>query len=223
MNYADSARFTWVDIWLNILLPLNNPQKTVIEEKDAQQLLKELRISSEEARTQLQSAYKRLWEFNKHRGLEDYREKLFRLALCSFEPLSPRALTEALRVRIDDDDAVSNNESLEVKDVKALYYNFLVEDDSGFLGFTHNSAKDFVSTMAAKKDSQNNETKLFSDRDNHQYAASLFIQVMKLPDHPLWGRAKQDPASWGSYLRKRYQTVSLSYATFCLQPLETKS
>ncbi len=130
----------------------------------------------EELREQLHEMeikYNRLWKFNLHRGFKDLHIRVFCLALCAFEPLSPTALTDALR--IDPAEHSLINRDLRLQDVTRLHYNFLVEDSRGLLGFSHGAARTFVSTLL--------KTQGFAPEYNHAYVAKLYIQAMKKPVH----------------------------------------
>lgn len=182
-------RFLWVKIWLDILLPMHNSQEVIRRIEDAEAQIAELEDHWQDLDEQLNSAYNRLWKFNLHRGFKDLHIRLFCLALCAFEPLSPTALTDALR--IDPAKHSLINRDLRLQDVTRLYYNFLVEDSRGLLGFSHGAARTFVSTLL--------KTQGFAPEYNHTYVAKLYIQAMKKPVHDIWGLLEIDPFMWREF------------------------
>lgn len=127
------------------------------------------------------------------------RSRLFHFILCSKRPLSPTTVTQALRVRLDEDDEDNlYNERLEVDYTRRLYSNFLTENATGNLVFTHNAAKKFVSRIKIK-DEAGSEIDKFSETRNNLIPAELYIEVLKRADHPLWQHAGMNPSIWRDF------------------------
>ena len=193
-RYAHHLRFIWVEVWLNILIPTHNPQRTVQGEPRARKLLDEMKSSASESREgteQMTAAFRRLWDFNHFVELEDSRTRLFRLVLCSFEPLSLQQLTEALRMNFDADD--NYNEDLSIQQVRTLFSNFLIENVKDNVEFVHDSARSFVEEMT---DPTTSESLPFAERDNHYCMAQLYIRAMKPSPHKLWEEHSALKPSW---------------------------
>ena len=127
------------------------------------------------------------------------RSRLFHFILCSKKPLSPATVTKALRVRLDEDDEDNlYNERLEVDYTRRLYSNFLTENATGNLVFTHNAAKKFVSKIKIKNEA-GSEIDKFSETRNNLIPAELYIDVLKRADHPLWQHAGMNPSNWRDF------------------------
>jgi hypothetical protein len=192
-TFADCPRFIWVEVWLNALLPLLNKQKNITDKAIANQLLAEMKnsaVHSEHADKQLEAGFRRLWSFNEYIGLLESRDNLFRLVLCAIRPLTSYELTEALRIRLDEDR--SYKEDLTLEQVKLLYSNFLKENADGSVGFFHDSARSFVVNMKESRGTVTKDLKnlQFSKERNHLYAVKLYIQIMKPPAHQIWTQGR---------------------------------
>ena len=194
-RHAHQFRFIWVEAWLNILIAIHNPQKIVQGEPFARKLLIEMRSSASELGSglkQMTAVYWRLWAFNYFVELEESRTRLFRLVLCSFEPLSIQQLTEALRINFGADDTY--DERLSIQQVRTLFSNFLIENVNHDVEFVHGSARSFVEDMT---DSTNGRTLTFAERDNHYYMAQLYIRAMKPSPNRVWEEHSDfEPSGW---------------------------
>lgn len=200
--YHFESRFVWVKIWMDILLPVNNPCHVVQREDFARTLLDQMIDSAGPAHTsidQLKVGYRRLWDRNNLSGFKKIRVNLFRLVLCSFEPLAAFALTQALRIQSGEKE--SYDESLTVEQVKVLGANFLTENDAGMRGFWHDSARQFVSThnFEEHNDLVGSNRTTFDMRRNHRFVAMLYIQIIRTPSHPILEVLETTKA----YIRKR--------------------
>lgn len=167
--------------------------------------------TSTSAEKQLSDAYQRMWDSNDIEELRDVRIRLFRLVLCSMEPLTLSALTDALR--IDRTGIRSYSEDLRESQVMKLCANFLRVNQAGTIEFIHDSGRYFIQQMKAK----NREEKLFNDKENNLHATRLFISVMETPTHPIWKEKGLDPENdteiWSyppfEMLRRRQELDSL--------------
>lgn len=147
----------------------------------------------------LEAGYRRLWDLNNMDGFDTIRIRLFQIVLASFVPLSPTALTEALRIN-----GSSYDKDLSTEQTKRLYANFLYEVPKKKgrkrfrLQFVHNSAKKFIQNMNTNGivGSEEHDAKQFSDQKNHSYVARLYIDVMKHSAHPFWQQLGVDPSNW---------------------------
>ena len=195
-----TSRYIWVQVWLNITLPLKNSLRTVILEEDARELLNALHDSStgaSEANQQLQAGYERLWALGALRKFEEIRKRLFRFVLCAFTPLKLSTVTHALRIGIDDSEPPYRKE-ISIEHVNKLCSNFLLRDDSDHLRWTHDSARDFVvrAILNPGIDLAESSAKETSMKSNHLLVAETFIAVMRDSDHPVWKELDLDPFKW---------------------------
>jgi hypothetical protein len=208
--YHFESRFVWVKIWMDILLPVNNPRHVVQGEDFARTLLDQMIDSAGPTHTsinQLKVGYRRLWDRNNLSGFQEIRVRLFRLVFCAFMPLSALALTQALRIQFGEKE--SYDESLTVEQVKVLGANFLTENDAGMLGFWHDSARQFVSThdFEESNDLVGSNRTTFDMRRNHRFVAMLYIQIIKVPSHPIWEASRVTGArirTWVNTWQKTY-------------------
>ena len=172
------------------MLPLGNSNHTVRLKNAAEKLLQELRDSSSsacEANKQLREGYWRLWDLGALRDFQEIRKRLFRFVICARTSLNPRTITHALRIGIEDSDPPYQKE-ISVSFIEKLCSNFLKENDSDELSWTHDSARDFVvgeilspGIDMAEPSAQNTLMK-----DSHRQVANTFLAVMGHSDHPVW-------------------------------------
>lgn len=203
----DHARgmFRWVQIWLDILLPVLDDQKTIRKRETATEWLENLRSDvthKHGAEQQLESGYQRLWGFNDILGFEDQRIRLFQIVLAAFEPQAPENLREALRIQ-----GSTYNQDLTTEQVKRLYSNFLYEDRRSDhwktgkeLRFVHESARKFILNMKYLDGSEKDDEAQFSERKNHLAVANLYIDVVGLLTHPFWQANGLEPSNWTEIL-----------------------
>ena len=149
-------------------------------------MLKAMEDSSREtndAYDKLRAGYLRLWKLGALRGLNEIRICLFRLILCSFEPLSIDHLTCLLQNWIGSDRLYDR---LPVEEIESLYSNFLVSDVvNEDLRFTHSSAREFVMREILAKISRGSQESLESliMKENHRIVVKLFMNYMQRFDH----------------------------------------
>lgn len=202
LHFADTVRFRWVQIWLDVFLPPYDDLNTIRRPEDAEEHFANLKSDAENSKRQkspadvlLESGYQRLWDLNSLSSnyYHELRVRLFRLVLASIRPLKLADLREALRINDDKYD-----ESLSINEVRRLYLNFLYTDDHGLLLFVHDSARRFILHMALKQESCSATTsvKQFSMRQNHLSIARLYINVMKDSNHPFWKSMHLDLSKW---------------------------
>ena len=144
--------------------------------EDAEEMLKAIEDSSvktNDAYDKLKAGYLRLWKLGALKGYDELRICLFRLILCSFEPLSVDHVTCILQNR---------NGSLSVRDTENLYSNFLVSDlVKQDLRFTHNSAREFVVREILGTISGGPRESLASlvMKESHRSIAKLFVDFIQ--------------------------------------------
>ncbi|KAJ9607415.1 hypothetical protein H2200_008488 [Cladophialophora chaetospira] len=155
-------------------------------------------------------AYKSLWDTN----AEDYgsgiQERIFRLVLCTFRPLKPDQLLQAVRFNPQDPD--DYEDKLEMEGVQRRYHKFLSTDSKGFLQFEHISAKVFVLEMKERSSnigSVEKAPKVFSESRNHQFMAEISIKMLQNPTHQLWDGSGINLLDWETRLRRteEFETV----------------
>ena len=160
-----------------------------------------------EANQQLQAGYERLWDLGALRKFEEIRKRLFRFVICAFAPLDLSTVAHALRIGIEDSEPLYRKE-IPIKDVDKLCSNFLLQDDSDHLRWTHDSARDFVVRVILNPgiDLAESSAKETSMKSNHLLIANTFIAVMRASDHPVWRELDLDPSQWGLGRRIYYET-----------------
>ncbi len=195
-----TSRYVWVQVWLDITLPLHDSSNTVRLKHPAKELLSALQESStgaSQANKQLQPGCQRLWAFGALKDFEEIRKRLFCFVLCAFKPLKLSTVTHALRIGIKDGEE-SYQKEICTEDIHKLCSNFLLKDASGHLSWTHDSARDFVvrEILNPEIDWAESSAKETSMKSNHLLVANTFIAVMKDSDHPVWKEVKLDPSDW---------------------------
>ncbi|KAI2607977.1 hypothetical protein GGR54DRAFT_390625 [Hypoxylon sp. NC1633] len=188
IKHADGM-FRWVQVWLEILLPLNDDRIAIRTEQLARDRLIELRSdASEAADKRLESGYQRLWDLSSLPEFTAIRIRLFHLVLGSFLPLTSGDIQEALRI---ENGSLNNDVTGEI--VERLYSNFLYKDSKVVLRFVHDSARKFVRNIP---DPENGKMKLFDDKKNHLSISNLYIEVMESSAHPCWAVNTYWPQTW---------------------------
>ena len=193
-------RYVWVQVWLEITLPLKDSENTVRLEPAARKLLDALQNSSTEtsdAHEQLKAGYQRLWNFGALRDFEEIRKRLFRFVICAFDSLELSTITHALRIDIEDNKSAYRKE-ISSKQIDKLCSNFLSKDDDDRLSWTNDSARDFVARVILKPGTNLAESgaKETLMKRNHLLVAETFIAVMRDSDHPVWKELDLDPSKW---------------------------
>ena len=127
--------------------------------------------------------------------------------MCAFTPLRLSTVTHALRIGIEDSEPLYRKE-ISIKDVDKLCSNFLLQDDSDHLRWTHDSARDFVVRVILNPgiDLAESSAKETSMKSNHLLIANTFIAVMRASDHPVWRERGLDPSQWELGRRISYET-----------------
>lgn len=166
-------------------------------EDHAEELLNALQKSStgaSEANEQLQAGYQRLWAFGALKRFDEIRKRLFRFVICAFAPLKLSTVTHALRIGIEDSER-SYRTDFPDKKIDKLCSNFLLTDGSGYLTWTHDSARDFVVRVILNPGIDLAETSAQETfmKSNHLLVAKTFIAVMRDSNHPVWKELDFDP------------------------------
>jgi ankyrin repeat protein len=203
VDVAHRSRFIWVNVWLDILLPLVYP----IQGDDyAKKLLDELKQSSSgtvdgdskaiqksKEVDKLKVAYQRLWDIHSAGEFSDHQLRLFHLVLCSYMPVTTELATSALR--ISHRGKSSYNKQLTSAHIRHIYANFLFEDHNGNLQFAHSTARTFILNLETKEEggSAGADTKRFSEERSRCSVATACFAIMKDYSHPAWGRARMIP------------------------------
>lgn len=190
----------WVQVWLDITLPLQDDSKTVRLEDEARKLLDALKSSStvaSEASEQLHAGYQQLWDLGALRGFQNIRLRLFRFLLCAFAPLHLRTITHALRIDVSDDIPTYRTE-VSVEEIEKLCSNFLSKDEFGFLAWNHDAARNFVvrEILNPGIDMADTGAHEASMKSNHLVVVDAFLAVMGDPDHQVWVELDLDPFQW---------------------------
>ncbi|KAH8637879.1 hypothetical protein IG631_05649 [Alternaria alternata] len=178
--------FVWVRVWLQILLPTHNRQKTVFTVSRAQRLLTELDASKNNTQDeQLKTAYQRLWTQNEYKDFVKTRRDLFRFVLCWLAPLEIDDLTDILRVDLDHKGLY--NESLTEDWVRTLGADFLTIDPRGKITFVHDSARHFVCGLVGDGQQSPNaaQLSLFQSEESHRQVMRLFNTLFGSPGQPV--------------------------------------
>lgn len=197
--HAYVVRFRWVQVWLQILIPIYDDQNTIRDPNDAKRKLEALQSDVthiHEAYQRLEAGYQRLWDLNSMSGFEDRRICLFSLVLAAYEPFTPDTLRDALRIQCN-----SYNEHLTTENIKRLYANFLHTHSGSHLRFVHDSARKFILNMKMNQASrvEQSDATQFTERMNHLCFARLYIETMEHSDHPCWKHVQLDPSIWSEY------------------------
>lgn len=156
LKYSEGM-FRWVQIWLDICLPVHNKQQTIRTHTTATKLLKQLQydVTHQSPSYQLlTSGYRRLWNFNLLYDYQDERIRLFHIVLAAIEPMTLENLRDALRIQGETYDS----EYPRTVGVLRMCSNFLYEDgvkNSATHGklplrFVHESARKFITNMSVK-------------------------------------------------------------------------
>lgn len=202
--------FRWVQVWFDILLPPRSEDLPVLR-KSANEWLDKLEhdvAKSKSAYELLTSGYQRLWDFNKNADYDDdVRKRLFHIVLCVLVPLTPEALTTALRIQ-----GTTYDTDLTTKTVQRMYANFLVGDTrrEGFdespvtlLRFVHASARTFVASIYESKkefvDVDISTAQKLQHRIYHKSFVEIYIGVVGNSKHPFWKAVGADTEGWRSF------------------------
>ena len=188
-------RFLWVQVWLEIMLPLRDFGNTTWLVQDAQKKLEAMRRDSIHSRDncqRLEAGYQRLWDLNTRSGYEIRQTRLFQFALGSFEPFGIVMLTEVLRIQED-----SYTKQVSTRDVELLFANFLRPTPSQGLQFVHGAALNFILDLKLNKAPGKSSAEWgFSKEQNHMSIARLFVEIMSRSSHPFWRHLGIDPSNW---------------------------
>jgi hypothetical protein len=183
----------WVKLWLGILLPeYGDPIRF---QTTAETKLQELRASSKsEVDQEFRPVYQRLWDVHRAGELAEYQTRLFHLVLCLGRDRTTDLILSALRVHKD-----SVNARLNTKDVKHIFANFLVENETHHLEFTHGTAENFIRNMEATDGFPlPGVAKMFDGRSNHLSVADTCLSLIADLNHPAWKDAivKSEDNDW---------------------------
>ncbi|KAI9695434.1 MAG: hypothetical protein M1820_008619 [Bogoriella megaspora] len=203
-----NGMFTWVQTWLDIVLPLFDDQNQTERPENAEVLLRHLQNydgsdpSVSQNNSKLMDGYQRLWNLNNLKDYGSERIRLFHLVLCALEPLSLEILTGALRIQING--SVKDENAQKV--VKRFCANFLTENQKGELVFVQGSARAFLSQLKAenKPNLTQSENTEFSKKRSHRCVATLYIKLMRQPSPLVWQKLGLDHSAVlnGSSLEK---------------------
>ena len=186
---------------MKLTIPIHNKRDTIRLRDNAEELLKAIEDSSHESNNayeKLKAGYQRLWNLGASHGFNEIRVRLFRLILCSFEPLSVNHLILPLRIQVGSDEL----KELSAEDIEDLYLNFLMRDGDNWLGpteqqlrFTHASAREFVMREILGKTSGDSQKYSKSEvmKKNHRSVADLFLEVLQRSDHKYWDQISPSP------------------------------
>lgn len=144
------------------------------------------------AHSQLRAGYQRLWDLGASDEFKKIRKRLFRLILCAFKPLELSVAINILRIGVEDNESLYQQEIL-AKRIRKLCSNFLFEDDSDYLSWTHDSARDFVIKEILNLADSAEENSM---KSNHLLVANIFIAVLKNSNHSVWKELHLDPSEW---------------------------
>jgi hypothetical protein len=197
--------FRWVQIWLDILLPVGHDQRTIRSDKVAKKRLEQLKYDvrhNNEAYQRLEAGYQRLWDLNALEDAEELglRTRLFHFVLCAFERQTTASISEALRVQ-----GSSHEDYPTPEDVRRLFANFLEEayspDGQLELRFVHESARKFILNIKTSDQNNSGESngQLFSDNNNHASVLRLYIELVGTSTHAYWRSAGFDPSKWKTF------------------------
>ncbi|KAL8795916.1 MAG: hypothetical protein Q9195_001660 [Heterodermia aff. obscurata] len=169
--------FQWVQIWLNILLPMKETVRMAItSDINARELLVHLKEDSRESVTDddlLTKGYHRLWDIICSREHDDFnqRARLFHLVLAAYTSSTTQILFTALRIRDDNFDRSQRPEA-----IMRLCSNFLIWNErKESLESIHSSAENFIRNLNMKQDkiAKGDEKKFFSDHRNHEMGIEI--------------------------------------------------
>ncbi|MCJ1470251.1 hypothetical protein MMC07_008896 [Pseudocyphellaria aurata] len=195
--------FQWAKIWLNILLAVEDTDRTAIRsENDAREWLDRLKKDSREPATDYQkltNGYQRLWDITCKREHDDFklRARLFQFVLAANVRPTIQMLTAALRIRNDKFDRYP-----QPKATMRLCSNFLILNDKWkSLEFVHSSARNFIRDLNMKQDklAEEDEEKFFSDHRNHESVARLYMDLIGSAMHPYWTEVGIEINKWNEY------------------------
>jgi Arc/MetJ family transcription regulator len=201
--------FRWVQIWLDICLPLITPH-IVHARKIAEGHLAQLKKDGTSDITPynlLEKAYQRLWDFNCPPDPQEQktRDTLFHIALASFQNLSIGTLLDALAIAEEE-----SEQNIQMGRLLQLCSGFLDHRNPHYyrpgviylrpgvtvhryfheLYWVHASARAFVSEMPVKQSMQRVETGgsdlEFNERSSHSIIADIFLKVVGNWNHRLW-------------------------------------
>ena len=192
--------FRWVQIWLDICLPINWTQ-VIDNRKRAERYLEKLKEDGTSDASQyelLKKGYQHLWKFNRspHPEERDSRILLFRILLAAMKPLTTEEIKHALCMKKTTFDP---EEIMTTEKLVQLGSGFLIKKklrprryrDQFRFEWVHESARTFISEMTVTECTGDSSAKggdksNFSQQTNHHVFADMFINVIGNLNHGYW-------------------------------------
>lgn len=175
-----SGMFQWVKLRIAVffpMAPLESPERVETE----------LRLLEEANPKDLNETYKRLYMENKNE--RPNTAKTYRIILSAYQPLTITEVVEAVSARADG----KTNPHVNIEYIRKRCHNFIVENDNGFLEFSHESARLFLERAENHGDKNFVDVDDFSDTANHREMAKICLQVMAKCDHKSWANNRLYP------------------------------
>lgn len=192
--------FRWVQIWLDICLPINWTH-VIDNRKRAERYLEKLKEDGTSDASQyelLKKGYHHLWKFNRspHPEERDSRILLFRILLAAMKPLTINHIKHALCLRKTTFDP---EEIMTTEKLIQLGSGFLAKQKispgigrpQSRLEWVHESARAFISGMTVTESTGDSSVKggnepKFPKQMNHHVLVDMLINVVGNLNHGYW-------------------------------------
>lgn len=192
--------FRWVQIWLDICLPINWTH-VIDNRKRAESYLQKLKEDGTSDASQyelLKKGYQHLWKFNRSPHPEERHSRilLFRILLAAINPLTVDNVKHALclkRTTFDPEEIMTTEKLVQLgsgflTEKKPLFY--LLTGQSR-LEWVHESARAFISGMTVTECTGDTSVKRgdepnFPKQMNHHVLADMYINVIGNVNHEYW-------------------------------------